>query len=77
MDGGDLPIYLDTGWSRMHYGFFEPIWSFILLPLFFMTTVVWDFARFLVESPDLQDSAKKRKEISKRLRRKQTRSGKR
>jgi hypothetical protein len=51
---------------------FEPIWSIIVLPLFFMSTVVWDFARFLVESPDLQESVKKRKEISKRLRRKQT-----
>jgi hypothetical protein len=56
MDGGDLPTYLDAGWSRMHYGmhtvgprndeecsrssFFEPIWSFIVLPLFFTITVV-------------------------------------
>jgi hypothetical protein len=46
---------------------FEPIWSIIVLPLFFMSTVVWDFARFLVESSDLQESVKKRKEISKQL----------
>jgi hypothetical protein len=32
-----------------------------VLPLFFMSTVVWDFARFLVESPDLQESDKKGK----------------
>jgi hypothetical protein len=44
---------------------FEPIWSIIVLPLFLMSTVVWDFARFLVESPELQESVKKRKEISK------------
>jgi hypothetical protein len=48
-----------------------------VLPLFFISTVVWDFARFLVESPDLQESVKNRKEISKRLRRKQTRAGQR
>jgi hypothetical protein len=40
---------------------FEPIWSIIVLPLFFMSTVVWDFARFLVESTDLQESVKKGK----------------
>jgi hypothetical protein len=56
---------------------FEPIWSIIVLPLFFMSTVVWDFARFLLESPDLQESVKKWKEISKRLRLKQTRAGQR
>jgi cytochrome b subunit of formate dehydrogenase len=56
---------------------FEPIWSIIVLPLFFMSTVVWYFARFLVESPDLQESVKRRKTISKRLRRKQTRAGQR
>jgi hypothetical protein len=56
---------------------FEPIWSIIVLPLFFMSTVVWDFARFLGESSDLQDSVTKRKEISKRLRLKQNRSGQR
>jgi hypothetical protein len=44
---------------------FEPIWSIIVLPFFFMSTVVWKFARFLLESPDLQESVKKRKEISK------------
>jgi ABC-type polysaccharide/polyol phosphate export permease len=44
---------------------FEPIWSIIVLPLFFMSTVVWDFARLLVESPDLQESVKKRKDLSK------------
>jgi hypothetical protein len=53
---------------------FEPIWSIIVLPLFFMSTVVWDFARLLVAS-DLQESVTKRKEISKRLQLKQTRSG--
>jgi hypothetical protein len=42
-----------------------------------MSTLVWDFARFLVESPDLQESVKKRKEISKRLRLTQTRTGQR
>jgi hypothetical protein len=56
---------------------FEPIWTIIVLPLFFMSTVVWYFARFLVESPDLQEYVKKRKEISKRLQRKQTRAGQR
>jgi hypothetical protein len=56
---------------------FEPIWSIIVLPLFFMSTVVWDFARFLVESSDLQESVTKMKEISKRLRLKQTRAGQR
>jgi hypothetical protein len=56
---------------------FEPIWSIIVFPLFFMSTVVWDFARFLVESSDLQESVTKRKEISKRLRLKQTRAGQR
>jgi hypothetical protein len=56
---------------------FEPIWSIIVLPLFFMSNVVWEFSRFLVESPDLQESVKKRKEISKRLRLKQTRAGQR
>jgi hypothetical protein len=54
---------------------FEPIWSIIVLLLFFMSTVVWDFARFLVESSDMQESVTKRKEISKRLRLKQTRAG--
>jgi hypothetical protein len=49
----------------------------IVLLLLFMSTVVWDFAQFLLESPDLQESAKKRKEISKRLRRKQTQAGQR
>jgi hypothetical protein len=53
---------------------FEPIWSIIVLPLFFMSTVVWDFARFLVESSDLQESVTKSKDISKRLRLKQTRA---
>jgi hypothetical protein len=53
---------------------FEPIWSIIVLLLFFMSNVVWDFARFLVESSDLQESVTKRKEISKRLRLKQTRA---
>jgi hypothetical protein len=46
---------------------FETIWSIIVLPLFFMSTIVWDFSRFLVESPDLQESVEKRKDISKRL----------
>jgi hypothetical protein len=55
---------------------FEPIWSTLVLPLFFINTVIWDLARFLVESPDLQESSNKRKDISKRLRRKQTRAGK-
>jgi hypothetical protein len=32
---------------------FEPIWSIIVRSLFFMRTVVWDCARFLVEAPDL------------------------
>jgi hypothetical protein len=39
--------------------FFELIWSTIVLPLFFINTMIWDFARFLVESPDLQESSKK------------------
>jgi hypothetical protein len=55
--------------------FFEPIWSTLVLPLFFIDTVIWDLAQFLVESPDLQESSNKRKHISKRLRRKQTRAG--
>jgi hypothetical protein len=45
--------------------FFEPIWSTMMLPLFFINTVIWHLARFLVESPELQESSKKRKEISK------------
>jgi hypothetical protein len=93
MERGDLPLYLDAGWSHMHYGWhpvsfgtmnnalvralFEPIWSIIVLPLFFMSTVVWDFARLLVESSDLQESVTKSKDISKRLRLKQTRAGQR
>jgi hypothetical protein len=36
--------------------FFEPVWSTLVLPLFFINTVLWDLARFLVESPDLQES---------------------
>jgi hypothetical protein len=40
--------------------FFEPIWSTLVLPLFFIDTVIWDLARFLVESPDLQESSKKK-----------------
>jgi hypothetical protein len=44
---------------------FEPVWSIIVLLLFFMSTVVWDFARFIVESSGLQESVTKRKEISK------------
>jgi ABC-type polysaccharide/polyol phosphate export permease len=56
---------------------FEPIWSIIVFPLFFMSTVVWNFSRFLVESSDLQESVTKRKDISKRLRLKQTRAEKR
>jgi hypothetical protein len=51
---------------------FELIWSIIVLPLFFMSTVVWEFARFLVESSDLQEYVTKRKEISKLLQLKQT-----
>jgi ABC-type polysaccharide/polyol phosphate export permease len=65
---------LGTMKNALIQALFEPIWSIILLPLFFMSTVVWDFARFLVESPDLQESVNKRKEISKRLRLKQTRA---
>jgi hypothetical protein len=57
--------------------FFEPIWSTLVLPLFFVNTVIWDLARFLVESPDLKESSNKRKDISKRLRHKQTRAGQR
>jgi hypothetical protein len=53
---------------------FEPLWSIIVLPLFFMSTVVWDFARFLVESSDLQESVTKKKDISKRLQLKHTRA---
>jgi hypothetical protein len=53
---------------------FEPIWSIIVLPLFFMSTAVWDFARFLVGLSDLQESVTKRKEISRRLQLKQTRA---
>jgi hypothetical protein len=45
--------------------FFEPIWSTMVLPLFFVNAVIWYLARFLVESPELQESSKKRKEISK------------
>jgi hypothetical protein len=45
--------------------FFEPIWSIVVLPLFFMSTAFWDFARFLVGSPDLQESAKKGKRSPK------------
>jgi hypothetical protein len=44
---------------------FEPIWIIIVLLLFFMSTAVWDFARFLVESSGLQECVTKRKEISK------------
>jgi hypothetical protein len=40
---------------------FEPIGSIIVLPVFFMSTVVWDFARFLVESSDLRESVTKMK----------------
>jgi hypothetical protein len=36
--------------------FFEPVWSTLVLPLFFINTLLWDLARFLVESPDLQES---------------------
>jgi hypothetical protein len=57
--------------------FFAAIWSTLVLPLFFINTVIWDLARFLVESPDLQESSNKRKDISKRLLRKQTRARKR
>jgi hypothetical protein len=64
MERGDLTRLFDAGWSHMHYGrhpvglrndedalvraLFEPIWSIIVLPLFFMSTVVWDFARLLM-----------------------------
>jgi hypothetical protein len=48
-----------------------------VLPSLFINSVILDFARFILESPDLQESSKKSKEISKRLRRKQTRSGQR
>jgi hypothetical protein len=51
---------------------FEPVWSTLVLQLFFINTLLWDLVRFLVESPDLQESSNKRKDISKRLRRKQT-----
>jgi hypothetical protein len=47
--------------------FFEPVWSTLVLPLFFINTLLWDLARFLVESPDLQESSNKRKDISKLL----------
>jgi hypothetical protein len=57
--------------------FFEPVWSALVLPLFLINTVLWYLARSLVESPDLQESSNKRKDISKRLRRKQTRAGQR
>jgi hypothetical protein len=41
--------------------FFEPVWSTLVLPLFFINTLLWDLARLLVESPDLQESSNKRK----------------
>jgi hypothetical protein len=28
--------------------FFEPVWSTLVLPLFFINTLLWDLARFLV-----------------------------
>jgi hypothetical protein len=43
--------------------FFEHIWSTMVLTLFSINTVIWDLAIFLVESPELQESSKKRKEI--------------
>jgi hypothetical protein len=57
--------------------FFEPVWSTMVPPLFFINTVIGDIARLLVESPEWQESSKKRKEISEQLRRKQTRAGQR
>jgi hypothetical protein len=57
--------------------FFEPVWSTLVLPLFFINTLLWDLARFLVESPDLKESSNKRKDISQRLRHTQTRAGQR
>jgi hypothetical protein len=57
--------------------FFEPVWSTLVLPLFFINTLLWDIVLLLGESPDLQESSSKRKYISKRLRRKQTRAGQR
>jgi hypothetical protein len=56
--------------------FFEPVWITLVLPLFFINTLLWDLARLMVESPDVQESSK-RKDISKRLRCKQTRAGQR
>jgi hypothetical protein len=44
---------------------FELIWSIIVIPLFFMSTVVWDFAQFLVESSDLQELLQKVKRSQK------------
>jgi hypothetical protein len=78
MDGDDLPTLMLAGIACTTVGiqwslrtmqnalvrvFFEPIWSTMVLTLFFINTVIWDLSRFLVESPELQDSSKKRKEI--------------